>query len=146
MTLLIIMNGDSRIVPHVVHLPYNLLPSNVSLPLSLVSGRLLPLLCDHSYFPKVYRVLVATQPTHAHRPKNAFFFWICHAAPCRTLWNLRNKFMIKGFSLDVLYKMSIYLQVWKPVLRSKRQNREALEMMIGRIHALYANVRDRPEP
>jgi hypothetical protein len=31
MTVLIIMNGDSEIVPHFVHLPYHLLPSNVSL-------------------------------------------------------------------------------------------------------------------
>jgi hypothetical protein len=38
MTLLIIMNGDSGIVPHVVHLPYNLLPSNVSLSLSFLVG------------------------------------------------------------------------------------------------------------
>jgi hypothetical protein len=37
--------------------------------------------------------------------------------------------------------MLMYLQVWKPVAR--RQDREALELAIGRLRSLHANIRDR---
>jgi hypothetical protein len=59
-----------------------------------------------------------------------------------TLWNVRNKFSVEGKfptqPVDCIYKMSVYLQVWKPMPR--RSDREALELTIGRIHALHASV------
>jgi hypothetical protein len=75
------------------------------------------------------------------------FFWICNAALCWTLWNVRNKFSVEGKfptqPIDCIYKISMYLQVWKPMPR--RSDREALELTIGRIHALHASVWDRQE-
>jgi hypothetical protein len=72
--------------------------------------------------------------------------WICCSALCWGLWNIRNKFSIEGIfpsqPADALYKMLMYLQVWKPVAR--RQDREALELAIGRLRSLHANFRDRP--
>jgi hypothetical protein len=38
--------------------------------------------------------------------------------------------------------MMLYLQVWKPVAR--RQDREALELVTGRLRTLHATIRDRP--
>jgi hypothetical protein len=50
--------------------------------------------------------------------------WICCAALCWALWNIRNKFTIEGTfpsqPADGLYKMLLYLQV--------RQDRGALEL------------------
>jgi mannosylglycoprotein endo-beta-mannosidase len=71
--------------------------------------------------------------------------WMCCTALCWGLWNIRNKFTIEGIfpsqPADALYKMLMYLQVWKPVAR--RQDREALELAIGRLRSLHANIRDR---
>ena len=71
--------------------------------------------------------------------------WICCAALCWTLWNMRDRFTIDGIfpsqPADCLYKMSIYMQVWKPLAR--RQDRRALEEAIGRIRQLHDSVRDR---
>jgi hypothetical protein len=49
--------------------------------------------------------------------------------PFWTLWNVRNKFTIEGGfptnPADGLYKMTVYLQVWKPLAR--RGDRQAVE-------------------
>ena len=41
---------------------------------------------------------------------------------------------------DGLYKMSIYLQAWRLVAR--RQDKEALELAIGRIRLLHSTLRE----
>jgi hypothetical protein len=60
------------------------------------------------------------------------------------LWNLGNKFTIDGVFLrqpaDDLYKMFMYLQVWKPVAR--RKDRGTVEWTIGWIRALHSTIRD----
>ena len=62
-----------------------------------------------------------------------------------TLWNMRNKFTIEGVfpsqPADGLYKMIMYMQVWKSVAR--RQDRDMVEVAIGRIRSLHAATRDR---
>jgi hypothetical protein len=53
-----------------------------------------------------------------------------------------NKFSIEGSFPsqpdDTLYKMSIYLQVWKPVAR--RKDRGVLELTISRIRDLHSAI------
>ena len=62
------------------------------------------------------------------------------------LWTTRNKFTIEGIlptqAADGLYKLSMFLQVWKPVARS--EDRGVLELTISRIRLLYAHVREVP--
>jgi hypothetical protein len=68
----------------------------------------------------------------------------CCAALLWFLWNIRNKFTIEekypSQPADIIFKKFMYLQVWKPVAR--RQDREALEMTIKRIHSLHADGAD----
>ena len=58
----------------------------------------------------------------------------------------RIKFTIEGTlptqAADGLYKLSMFLQVWKPVAR--RSERGALELTISRIRSLYANIKEVP--
>jgi hypothetical protein len=93
---------------------------------------------DPSCFADIFRLL-QNQVGQTRR-----VFWIASAALLWTLWNLRNKFSIEGvFSNqpdDGLYKMNIYMQVWKPVARS--QDRAAVEEAITRIRSLHATTRD----
>ena len=73
-------------------------------------------------------------------------FWTCCAALVWSLWTTRNKFTIEGVfpsqPADGLYKLSMYLQVWKPVAR--RQDREMVELTISRIRSLYTQTREAP--
>jgi hypothetical protein len=93
---------------------------------------------DPSCLPDIFRLL-QNQVGQTRR-----VFWIASVALLCTLWNLRNKFSIEGvFSNqpdDGLYKMNIYMQVWKPVARS--QDRAAVEEAITRIRSLHATTRD----
>ncbi|KAK1613172.1 hypothetical protein QYE76_036845 [Lolium multiflorum] len=70
--------------------------------------------------------------------------WLACAALLWSLWNVRNKFTIEGsFPSDPangLYKMTVYLQAWK--LLARRGDRHAVELVIGRIRALHASIRD----
>ena len=72
--------------------------------------------------------------------------WICCAALAWSLWTTRNKLTIEGVfpsqPADGLYKLSMYLQVWKLVAR--RQDREAVQLMISRIRSLYTQIREAP--
>ena len=72
--------------------------------------------------------------------------WTACAALAWTLWTTRNKFTIEGTlpaqAADGLYKLSMYMQVWKPVARS--EDRGVLELTISRIRSLYARVREVP--
>ena len=92
-----------------------------------------------SCFAELYRLVLG------FRGQQRRVLWICCASLCWTLWNMRNKFTIEGCfpsqPADSLYKMSMYLQVWKPVAR--RQDRGELEAGIGRIRALHDTTRDR---
>jgi hypothetical protein len=60
------------------------------------------------------------------------------------MWNLRNKFIIEVVFLahpsDSLYKTIVYLQVWK--LLARRDDRQAVELVIGKIRALHASIRE----
>ena len=59
---------------------------------------------------------------------------------------MRNHITIEGILpsqlADTLFKMSMYLQVWKPVAR--RQDRGVVELAISEIRRLYDTVRDQP--
>ena len=70
--------------------------------------------------------------------------WTCVAALLWAIWNIRNKFTIErkfpNQPTDGLYKMSIYLQAWRLVAR--RQDKEALELAIGRIRMLHSTLRE----
>jgi hypothetical protein len=54
---------------------------------------------------------------------------------CWSIWTTRNKFTTKGSFLsqpsNVLYKMSLYLQLWKVV--TKRKDRDALGVATDKI-------------
>ena len=58
---------------------------------------------------------------------------------------MRNKISIEGLlpsqPADALFKMVMYMQVWKPVAR--RQDRGAVELAIREIRQLHNTVRDR---
>jgi hypothetical protein len=70
--------------------------------------------------------------------------WLACAALLWSLWNVRNKFTIEGSfptnPANGLYKMTVYLQAWK--LLARRGDRQAVELVIGRIRALHASIRD----
>jgi hypothetical protein len=69
---------------------------------------------------------------------------ICCAALLWTIWNIRNKFTIERYfpsqPADALYKLSMYLQVWRPVARQR--DRAVLDVMIRRIRVLHLEQRD----
>ena len=93
-----------------------------------------------SCFADFFRLL------QGHTGQSRRVLWICSAALCWTLWNMRNKITIEGIlpsqPADTLFKMSMYMQVWKPVAR--RQDRCVVELAISEIRRLYDTVRDRP--
>jgi RsiW-degrading membrane proteinase PrsW (M82 family) len=72
------------------------------------------------------------------------FLWLACAALLWTLWNLRKKFTIGGVfpahPSSGLYTMTMYLQVWK--LLARREDRQAVELVIGKTRALHASIRD----
>jgi hypothetical protein len=92
-----------------------------------------------SCFADIFRLL------HAQRGQSKRVLGMACAALLWTLWNLRNKFSIDGVfprqPADALYKMSMYLQVWKLVARKK--DREAVEWAVTRIRTLHSTIRDR---
>ena len=93
-------------------------------------------------FSDLYREL------RGHVGQSKRVLWTCCAALVWSLWTTRNKFTIDGVFptqfADILYKLSMYLQVWKPV--AWRQDREAMELTISRIRQLYAQVREAVVP
>ena len=72
--------------------------------------------------------------------------WIACVALVWTLWTTRNKFTIEGTLptqvTNGLYKLSMFLQVWKPVTR--RSDKGAMELTISRIRSLYASIMEVP--
>ena len=72
--------------------------------------------------------------------------WTACAVLAWMLWTTGNKFTIEGTlptqAADGLYKLSIYMQVWKPVTWS--EDGGVLELTISRIRSLYARVREVP--
>ena len=58
---------------------------------------------------------------------------------------MQNKIPFEGLlpsqPADALFKMTMYMQVWKPVAR--RQDRGAVELAIREIRQLHDTVRDR---
>ena len=99
---------------------------------------------DPSCFADLYRLI------GHHKGQTKRILWICCAALCWTLWTTRNKFTIESTfpaqPIDGIYKLSMFLQVWKPVARrvARRQDREILQVTIGRIRALYLELREDP--
>ena len=69
------------------------------------------------------------------------YLFISCVALCWLMWTTINKFRrFPAQSADCLYKMSIYLQVWRPLAR--RQDHEAVELVIVNINALHVTVRE----
>jgi hypothetical protein len=64
------------------------------------------------------------------------FFTIEGSFPVQPADGLYNFFL----RIDGLYKLSMYIRVWRPVTR--RKDREAVEMTVSKIHAFYTAVRD----
>jgi hypothetical protein len=62
--------------------------------------------------------------------------WFAFAALCWTLWTIRNKLTIEGSIIgkpaDALYKMTIFMQQWRTLVKSK--DRELLDR-IRRLHS-----------
>ena len=93
-----------------------------------------------SCFADLYRLI------DLHKGQMKRKLWICGAALCWSLWTTRNKFTIEStfpaHPAGGLYKLSMFLQVWKPMAR--RQDQEILQVTIGRIHSLYLELREDP--
>ena len=69
-----------------------------------------------SWNPTCFAELFRLLQGYAGRARRVL--WICCAGLCWTLWNMRNKYTIEGIfpsqPADCLFKLAMYLQVWKP--------------------------------
>jgi hypothetical protein len=69
--------------------------------------------------------------------------WFTFAAQCWSLWNIRNKLAIEGTIInspsDAIFKMSIYMQSWRVLIR--RMDRDLLDSALDDVRTLYARTR-----
>jgi hypothetical protein len=69
--------------------------------------------------------------------------WFTFAAMCWTLWNIRNKLAMEGTLIrcpaDAIFKMSMYMQSWRVLVR--RKDRAALDVALVELRKLYAKTR-----
>jgi hypothetical protein len=69
--------------------------------------------------------------------------WFTFAAQCWSLWNIRNKLAIEGSVInspaDAIFKMSIYMQSWRVLVR--RTDRNLLDSALDDVRRLYGRTR-----
>jgi hypothetical protein len=70
--------------------------------------------------------------------------WFTFDAQCWALWNIRNKLAIEGSLIsspvDAIFKMSIYMQSWRVLVR--RRDRPLLDAALDELRRLHARIRD----
>jgi hypothetical protein len=68
--------------------------------------------------------------------------WFAFAAICWTLWTIRNKLTIEGSIIgkpaDAHYKITIFMQHWRTLVKSK--DRELLDAAVGGIRRLHSTL------
>jgi hypothetical protein len=69
--------------------------------------------------------------------------WFTFAAQCWTLWNIRNKLAIESSLIsspaDAIFKMSIYMQSWRVLVRPR--DRALLDVALDEVRRLHARTR-----
>jgi hypothetical protein len=69
--------------------------------------------------------------------------WFTFAAQCWSLWNIRNKLAIEGAIInsptDVIFKMSIYMQSWRVLVR--RMDMDLWDSAPDEVRRLYTRTR-----
>jgi hypothetical protein len=69
--------------------------------------------------------------------------WYTFAAQSWALWNIRNKLAIEGSLIsnpaDAIFKMSIYMQSWRVLVR--RKDRPLLDVALDEVRRLHARIR-----
>lgn len=69
--------------------------------------------------------------------------WFTFAALCWALWNIRNKLAMEGTLIstpaDAMFKMSIYMQSWRVLVRQR--DRELLDEVLAGVRRLHARMR-----
>jgi RsiW-degrading membrane proteinase PrsW (M82 family) len=73
--------------------------------------------------------------------------WFAFAAQCWALWNVRNKMIFDGSLIsnpsDVLYKMLIYMQQWRMLVKST--DRSLLDAAMEEIKRLHSSLREQAQ-
>ena len=68
--------------------------------------------------------------------------WVLFSALCWTLWITRNKLAIESkvpkHPADIIYKMTMFLQVWANL--SKQQDKERLLLVVRDLKEIYSNL------
>jgi hypothetical protein len=74
--------------------------------------------------------------------------WLLFAAQSWALWNIRNKITIEhklsSHPADCIFKTSLFLQLWRLLLRSKLADK--LDIMLELLRSLYLQSRASPTP
>jgi hypothetical protein len=73
--------------------------------------------------------------------------WLLFAAQSWALWIIRNKFTIEhklpSQPADCFFKTSIFLQLWRPLLKNKPNTK--MELLLEMLRALYQQTRNSPQ-
>jgi hypothetical protein len=73
--------------------------------------------------------------------------WMLFAAQSWALWNIRNKMTIEhkfpAQPADCFFKTSLFLQLWRPLLRNKLNAK--MELLLGILRSLYLQTRLPPQ-
>jgi hypothetical protein len=73
--------------------------------------------------------------------------WMLFAAQSWALWIIRNKMTIEhkfpAQPADCFFKTSLFLQLWRPLLRNKHTSK--MELLLGVLKSLYIQTRLSPQ-
>jgi hypothetical protein len=74
--------------------------------------------------------------------------WLLFAAQSWALWNIRNKITIEhklpSHPADCIFKTSLFLQLWRPLLKNKLSDK--MDIMLELLRVLYLHSRAAPTP
>jgi hypothetical protein len=74
--------------------------------------------------------------------------WLLFAAQSCALWNIRNKITIEhklpSHPADCIFKTSLFLQLWRPLLKNKLSDK--MDIMLDLLRALYLHSRAASTP
>jgi hypothetical protein len=93
-------------------------------------------------FAQFFHIISELSPGHARA------VWILFAAQSWALWHIRNKIVMEqsfpNHPADCVLKTSIFLQQWRPLLKSK--DLAAMEILDDLLRKLHQDTRSSPTP